>query len=94
VKVLSAAPTEVRATLEMGGLEESVVVESIGAPLVQTQSAAISTTVEVGQINNLPVQSRNALDFLTTTAGVLSGRRSRLHRERPGPERSTSRSTA
>ena len=72
VKVLSATPTEVRPTLEVGGMEETVTVEAHGAPLVQTQSAAISTTVEVGQINNLPVQSRNALDFLTTTAGVLT----------------------
>jgi len=51
-----------RATLEVGGMEETVLVEATGAPLVQTQSTAISTTVEVGQINNLPVQSRNALD--------------------------------
>ena len=45
-------------------------VEAAGAPLVQTQSTAISTTVEVGQINNLPVQSRNALDFLAGMPGV------------------------
>ena len=69
-KILSAVPASLRATLEVGGVEETVTVEATGAPLVQTQSTAISTTVEVGQINNLPVQSRNALDFLTGMPGV------------------------
>jgi Carboxypeptidase regulatory-like domain len=72
VKVLAATPTAVNATLEVGGMEETVTVESGGAPLVQSQSTAISTTVEVAQINNLPVQSRNALDFLTGLPGVLT----------------------
>src|SRR5437899_3583352 len=58
-KILSATPAALRAVLEPGGVEETVTVEAIGAPLVQTQSTAISTTVEVSQINNLPVQSRS-----------------------------------
>jgi hypothetical protein len=70
LKILAATPAEVRATLEVGGVEETVTVEGTGAPLVQTQSTAISTTVEVGQINNLPVPSRNALEFLIGTPGV------------------------
>jgi hypothetical protein len=69
-KILAATPASLRATLEVGGLEETVTVEATGAPLVQTQSTAISTTVEVAQINNLPVQSRNALDFLAGMPGV------------------------
>ncbi len=71
-KILAATPAGLRAVLEVGALEETVTVEATGAPLVQTQSTAISTTVEVGQINNLPVQSRNALDFLTGLPGVLT----------------------
>ncbi len=69
-KILAATAASLQATLEVGGLEETVTVEAAGAPLVQTQSTAISTTVEVGQINNLPVQSRNALDFLAGMPGV------------------------
>jgi len=72
VKINAATPTAVRATLEVGGMEETVLVESGGAPIVQTQSTAVSTTIEVGQINNLPVQSRNALDFLTGVPGVAT----------------------
>jgi hypothetical protein len=71
-KILAATPAALTATLEVGGVEETVTVEATGAPLVQTQSTAISTTVEVGQINNLPVQSRNALSFLTGLPGVLT----------------------
>jgi hypothetical protein len=71
VKVLSATPASVRATLEVGGMEETVTVEG-GAELVQTQSAAISTTVEVNQITNLPVTSRSALEFITFLPGVQS----------------------
>ena len=72
VKHNAATPTDVRAALEVGGMEETVLVESGGAPIVQTQSTAVSTTIEVGQINNLPVQSRNALDFITGLPGVAT----------------------
>ena len=68
-KLLSATPLDVKVKLEVGGLEESVTVEG-GVSLVQTQSAAITTTVEVNQIASLPVPSRSALDFLTLSAGV------------------------
>jgi len=70
VKLLAATPGSVRVALALGGLEESIVVEGGGSPLVQTQSAAVSTTIEVNQIKNLPVQSRNALDFLTSQPGI------------------------
>jgi hypothetical protein len=71
IKLLSATPVEVKAVLEVGGVEETVTVEG-GAPLVQTQSATISNTIESNAITNLPVTSRNALDTLTLTPGVLT----------------------
>jgi hypothetical protein len=69
VKLLAATPHDIKARLEVGGMEESITVEG-GAPLIQARSAAVATTVQVNEINNLPVQSRNALEFLTATAGV------------------------
>ena len=69
-KILAATPAALRATLEVGGLEETVTVEATGAPLVQTQSTAISTTVEVGQINNLPRRSRATR---STSSPVMPG---------------------
>jgi len=71
IKLLSGTPAAVKATLEVGAMEETVLVEG-GTPLVQTQSAAISTTVEINAITSLPVQSRNALDFITGLPGVIT----------------------
>jgi hypothetical protein len=68
-KLLTATPLGIKAVLEVGGMEETITVEG-GAPLVQTQSAAISTTVEVNQIMNLPAGSRSALDYVAFMPGV------------------------
>ncbi len=68
-KLLSATPLSVKATLEIGGMEETITVEG-GSSLVQTQSAAITNTIEVNQITSIPVRSRSALDFITFQPGV------------------------
>jgi hypothetical protein len=67
----AATPLELKVTLEVGGMEETITVEG-GTPLVQTTSAALSNTIEVNQITSVPVGSRNALDFLTLQPGVLT----------------------
>lgn len=68
-KLLAATPLDVAVTLQVGGLEESVTVEG-GPPLLVTQTAAVSTTVESKQIATIPVPSRNAIEFLTLLPGV------------------------
>lgn len=68
--VLNAGvPASVRAKMAVGGLEETVTV-SAGAELLQTQSAAVTTTLDTRQILNLPIPSRSSLDFVTNLAGV------------------------
>ena len=47
VVVNAATPTSVRARLEVGGLEETVVVSG-GSEIIQTQSAAVTTTAHSG----------------------------------------------
>jgi hypothetical protein len=69
VKVDAATPAAVRVPLEVGNPSESVVVEG-GAEIVQTQSATISTTLKVNQIASLPLQTRNALDFIVMLPGT------------------------
>ncbi len=59
VVVNAGVPASVRATLEVGGLTEQVVVQS-KSELVQTQSATVSTTLDTRQVANLPLSSRNA----------------------------------
>lgn len=69
VVLTSAAPAAVRAVLEVGGLEEQVVVTST-SEIVQTQSPTVSTTLNTTQITKLPLTSRSAMDFVTFLPGV------------------------
>jgi len=69
VAVNAGGPASVKAVLEVGGLAETVVVEAASA-LIQTQTSAVSTTLTTNQIANLPVASRNALDFIPFLPGI------------------------
>jgi hypothetical protein len=69
VTVTAGIPATVRATLEIGGVSETVVVEG-ATEVVQTQSAASSTTINTRSITSLPVGSRSALDFTQFLPGV------------------------
>jgi hypothetical protein len=69
VRVSAGAPASVRATLEVGGLEQTVTVEA-SAAMVQTTSSSVSSTVDLKQISNLPLATRNALDFITFLPGI------------------------
>jgi hypothetical protein len=68
--VLNAGvPASVKAVLEVGGLEETVVVQA-ASEIIQTQSATVSTTMNVNQISRLPLTSRSALDFVVNLPGT------------------------
>ncbi len=68
--VLSAGvPASVPAKLEVGGIEETVVVEGATA-LIQTVSSAVSATINTAQIQSLPLTSRNVMDFVVFLPGV------------------------
>jgi hypothetical protein len=69
VRVNAAVPATVRATLELGGVAETVSVTA-GSEIIQTQSAAVSATIDTNEIMKLPTGSRNALDFITSLPGV------------------------
>lgn len=69
VDVNAGLPASVRATLEVGGLTETVTVQG-GAEIIQTQSATVATTLSTNQIINLPLTSRNVVDFITFLPGV------------------------
>ncbi|HSL23984.1 MAG TPA: TonB-dependent receptor [Vicinamibacterales bacterium] len=68
VIVNAAVPASVRATLEVGALQETVTVGA-ATEIVQTQTSAISTTVPVTQIANVPMTSRNVLDVVPLLPG-------------------------
>lgn len=69
VPVAAAVPAMVRPVLEVGNLEETVVVQA-GAEIVQTASAAVATTLTVRQITNLPMTSREVASFVINMPGV------------------------
>src|SRR5262245_160968 len=69
VKLDIGVPATVNVTLEVGAASESVVVQG-GGEIVQAQTANIATTLQVKQITNLPLISRNGSDFITMLPGV------------------------
>ena len=71
VRVNAGVPASVKVAMEVGGLNETITVSG-GSEIIQTQSAAVSTTIDANQILKLPTGSRSALDFVTTLPGVNS----------------------
>jgi len=69
VQVITATPTSVKVKLEVGALEETVIVTG-ATEIVQTQSANVATTIAVKQIQQLPVITHTALDYVVSLPGV------------------------
>jgi hypothetical protein len=69
IKLDAGVPANVNVTLEVGTASESVVIQA-GGEMVQSQSTNIATTLSVNQIINLPLNSRNALNFIVFLPGV------------------------
>jgi hypothetical protein len=71
VVLTSGAGANVKATMEIGGVSEQVTVAS-SSEIVQTQSSAISQTINTKQITQLPITSRSAMDFVNMLPGVTT----------------------
>jgi hypothetical protein len=71
VQVTIGGPASVKATLQVGGLEETVTVGA-ASEIVQTQSTAVAQTLNARQIANLPVPGRAAFDLVSYMPGVTS----------------------
>jgi len=70
--VLNAGvPAAVKVVLEVGALEETVVVQAT-TELVQTQATSVAQTLSVKQITSLPLTSRSVMDFLANLPGVVT----------------------
>ncbi len=64
-----AQTATVKATLELGALEETVVVSG-AAEIVQTQATSVASTLSKTQIANLPLPGRGAFDLVSYMPGV------------------------
>src|SRR5918993_2719213 len=69
VVVQSARTTDLKATLKVGGMEDVVEVSGNAAPVVETSSNAINTTIDMKQIEDLPLAGRNIAQLSQLTAG-------------------------
>ena len=69
VRLQPGIPSSVKATLDVGSLEETVVVAG-GASLINTQTPVVAATLNVDQINQMPLPTRNALNAVTFLTGV------------------------
>src|SRR5262245_378667 len=78
VKIDAGNPATVRVTLQIGNVSDSVTVEA-GGEILQTQTATVTTTIDVKQVMELPV-SRNALEFTTLLPGISQTGDSRTSR--------------
>ena len=73
IEIDAGTPATVNVTLEVGQANETVVVQG-GAEIVQTQTANVSTTLNSNQILNLPLVTRNPVNFVSTMVGVNTPR--------------------
>ncbi len=71
VQIVTATPASVTVKLEIGTLEETVVVTG-ATEVLQTQTASVQTTISVQQISSLPLTTRTALDYVTALPGALT----------------------
>jgi hypothetical protein len=69
VRVVPGTPASVKATLELGQIAEAVFVQS-SSELINSQTPTVSSTMNVDQINQLPLPTRNAINAVTFLPGV------------------------
>lgn len=71
VKVDVGTPSTVNGVLEVGGIDEEVVVTT-GAEVLQTQTAKVGSTIQGRQILETPQASRDALDLVALLPGTAT----------------------
>jgi Carboxypeptidase regulatory-like domain/TonB-dependent Receptor Plug Domain len=72
VRIVTGTAANVKATMELGALTETVQVSS-RSELVQSQSPTVASTLVAEQLNEVPLASRNALYALNMLPGVQYG---------------------
>src|SRR5262245_985085 len=70
VRVQLGIPTNVKAVLEVGEIKETVTVTGAAAELINTQTATVSATMNMDQIAQIPMPTREVLNAMTFMVGV------------------------
>ena len=69
VRLQPGVPAAVKAVLDVGTLEETVLVQG-ASPMINTQTPTVAATLNADQINQMPTPTRNALNAVTFLPGV------------------------
>jgi hypothetical protein len=69
VQVQTDRATEINASLRVGVATDTVQVNADEAPLVESASSVLATTIDTKQVVNLPIQGRNVFNLAFTTPG-------------------------
>jgi hypothetical protein len=69
VVVQGGRTTDVKVTLKVGSAVETVVVDASSTPLIETTSNAIATTLDIKQIEDLPLQGRDISSLAQLSPG-------------------------
>ena len=85
VSVRPGVPASVKVVLEVGGLEETVNVQS-STELINSQTPTISSTLNADELNRMPTPTRNALNAVTFLPGVNTATTNRESRINGLPE--------
>ena len=72
VLVQAGVATPLNITLAVGSDTQKIEVSGTSAPLIETSSNTLSTTVDMTEINNLPVANRSLLSLQALTPGYAS----------------------
>jgi hypothetical protein len=68
-RLIAASPASVKLVIEVGNLSETLTVQG-GSELIQTQSGAVSSTLNTDQLKTVPLPTRNALYAVNMLPGV------------------------
>jgi len=73
VIVEAAKTTDITANLKVGAISETVQVVGGAAPLVETTTNAVGTTIDMKQIEDLPIQTRDLAQLSQLIPGYTGG---------------------
>ena len=85
IRIAPGTPASVKATLEIGRVEETVTVAS-SSDLINTQTPTVSATLNSDQLNRMPTPTRNALNAVTFLPGINTATTNRESRINGLPE--------
>ncbi|MGH9543117.1 MAG: carboxypeptidase-like regulatory domain-containing protein [Terriglobales bacterium] len=72
VTVQTAKVTDLRAALKVGAVSSEVVVSGNAVPIVETTTNAIGTTIDLKQVNDLPLGGRNISQLAQLVPGATA----------------------